>query len=103
MANLGQLSMVSSREPNSGGADWTRTIVHRSGHYFVVLDRMEALQEDDYTFVCRWRSLQSAALDNGAWTATAPGGNVLRIQSAEDVVQTSEVWPCDVLQQDFWY
>ena len=51
--------------------------------------------DDDYTFTCRWRSLQAAALENGVWTATAPGGNVLRIQSAEDLVQTSEAWPCD--------
>jgi len=87
--------MVASTEIDSGGADWTRTIVHWKGHYFAVLDRMEARQDDDYTFTCRWRSLQSVALENGVWTATAPGGNVLRIQSAEDLVQTSEVWPCD--------
>ena len=73
--------MVASTEIDSGGADWTRTIVHWKGHYFAVLDRLEARQDDDYTFACRWRSLQSAALENGVWAATAPGGNVLRIQS----------------------
>jgi hypothetical protein len=95
MANLGDVSMVSSKEPDSGGVDWTRTILHWKGHYFVVLDRMEARQEDDYSFVCRWRSLKSAALSGGVWTATAAGGNALHVQSAEDVVQTSEAWPCD--------
>lgn len=95
LANLGEVSMVASTEIDSGGADWTRTIVHWRGHYFAVLDRLEARQDDDYTFTCRWRSLQSAALENGVWAATAPGGNVLRIQSAEDLVQTSEAWPCD--------
>ncbi|MCR4412838.1 MAG: hypothetical protein NUV77_10490, partial [Thermoguttaceae bacterium] len=95
LANLGEVSMVASTEIDSGGADWTRTMVHWKGHYFAVMDRMEARQDDDYTFTCRWRGLQSASLENGVWTATAPGGNVLRIQSAEDLIQTSEVWPCD--------
>lgn len=95
MANLGDVSMVSSKEPDSGGVDWTRTILHWKGHYFAVLDRMEARQEDDYSFVCRWRSLKSAALSGGVWTASAAGGNALHVQSAEDVVQTSEAWPCD--------
>jgi hypothetical protein len=90
-----EVSIVASTEIDSGGADWTRTIVHWKGHYFAVLDRMLARQNDDYTFTCRWRSLPAAALENGVWTATAPGGNVLRIQSAEDLVQTSEAWPCD--------
>jgi hypothetical protein len=95
LANLGDISMVASTEVDSGGADWTRSIVHVKGHYFAVLDRLEARNENDYTFTCRWRSLQSAALANGVWTATAPGGNTLRIQSAEDVVQAHEAWPCD--------
>jgi hypothetical protein len=95
LANLGDISMVASTEVDSGGADWTRSIVHVKGHYFAVLDRLEARNENDYTFTCRWRSLQSAALANGIWTARAPGGNALRVQSAEDVVQTHEAWPCD--------
>ena len=54
LANLGEVSMVASTEIDSGGADWTRTIVHWKGHYFAVLDRMVARQDDDYTFACRW-------------------------------------------------
>jgi len=105
LANLGEWSMVSSKEHGVGGADWTRTIVHWRGHYFVVLDRMEARQDDDFSFVCRWRTPQAAVLESGVWTATAASGNTLRIQNTEPLVQTSELWESDgsgqpcVLQQ----
>ena len=55
-----------------GGTDWTRTIVHWRGHYFAVLDRIEALASDEYNLTCRWRGLQRAALDSGAWVARSP-------------------------------
>jgi hypothetical protein len=105
LANLGEVSLVASREPSVAGADWTRTIVHWRGHYFAVLDRMEAQAEDQFAFVCRWRSPQSAALAEGIWTATAPNGSALRIQNPEPVFQTAECWENDgaarpyVLQQ----
>ena len=106
-ANLGDVSMVSSKERGVGGADWTRTIVHWKGHYFTVLDRMEARPDDqassasdpaaasEFAFVCRWRSLQQASMVNGVWTAASSSGNVMRIQSAQDVFQTSTAEACD--------
>ena len=95
MMNQGDLSAVSSKEQGVGGADCTRTIVHWRGHYFVVLDRMEAQADDEFNFVCRWRSTQSAALAGGVWTASAPSGNTMRIQNAEPLFQTSEYWEID--------
>jgi hypothetical protein len=71
---------------------------------------MKAQQDDDYAYVCRWRTTQLAALQKGApggqvWVATAPDGNTMRIQNADPIPQTSEYWDCDgaarpyVLQQ----
>ena len=105
LANLGEVSAISSKEQGVAGSDWTRTIVHWRGHYFVVLDRMEAVQDDEFAFVCRWRSLQPAYLEQGVWCATAPSGSRMRIQNTEGVFQTAEHWECDgsarpyVLQQ----
>jgi hypothetical protein len=105
LANLGEVSAVSSREPDIAGADWTRTIVHWKSHYFAVLDRMQAQQPDDFAYVCRWRSLHPATLETGVWTARSNSGNVLRIQNTDSVFQTAEHWEVDgaaapyVLQQ----
>ena len=105
LSNVGEVSAVSSKEEGIAGTDWTRTIVHWRGHYFVVMDRMQARQDDEYSYVCRWRTTQFATLQKGAWLATAPDGNTMRIQNTEPVFQTSEYWECDgaarpyVLQQ----
>jgi hypothetical protein len=105
LANLGEVTAAASREPAAAGADWTRTIVHWRGHYFVVIDRMEALADDEFSYVCRWRCPQMAGLKDGVWTATAPSGSKMRIQNTEPVFQTSEHWEMDgaarpyVLQQ----
>jgi hypothetical protein len=105
LSNVGEVTAVSSKEAGVAGTDWTRTIVHWRGHYFVVLDRMQARQDDDYAYVCRWRTTQMAAMQKGAWVATAPDGNTMRIQNTDPIPQTSEYWECDggarpyVLQQ----
>jgi hypothetical protein len=71
----------------------------------VVIDRMEALADDEFSYVCRWRCPQMAGLKDGVWTATAPSGSKMRIQNTEPVFQTSEHWEMDgaarpcVLQQ----
>ena len=104
-ANLGEVTAAASREPGAAGSDWTRTIVHWRGHYFVVIDRMQALADDEFSYVCRWRSPQIAALQDGVWTVTAPSGSQMRIQDTEPVFQTAEHWQIDgaarpyVLQQ----
>jgi hypothetical protein len=105
LCNLGELSAVSSKEEGLAGTDWTRTIVHWRGHYFVVLDHMRALQDDEYAYVCRWRTTQLASLRKGIWLATAPDGGTMRIQNTDPLFQTSEYRECDgaarpyVLQQ----
>jgi hypothetical protein len=105
LANLGEVSASATREPAVAGADWTRNIVHWRGHYFVVIDRMEALADDEFAYVCRWRCPQLAGLKDGAWTAVAPSGSKMRIQNAEPIFQTAEFWEIDgaarpyVLQQ----
>jgi hypothetical protein len=97
LANLGDVSMVASREHDVSGADWTRTVVHWRGHYFVVLDRVEALAEGEFNLVCRWRSPQSARLKGQTWVATASSGNRLHLQPGEALPQTtgagSSWWP----------
>ena len=104
-ATWASVSAVLSKEEGVAGTDWTRTIVHWRGHYFVVLDRMRARQDDEYAFVCRWRTTQLAALEKGIWLATAPDGSTMRIQNTDPLFQTSEYWECDgagrpyVLQQ----
>ena len=78
-ANLGDVSAISSKDHGVDGTDWTRTIVHWRGHYFVVLDRIEALADDEYNMVCRWRGMQPAAFSaksHRVWVADAPSGNL---------------------------
>jgi hypothetical protein len=105
LSNVGEVSAVTSKEEGVAGNDWSRTVVHLRGHYFVVLDRMQAREEDDYAYVCRWRTTQLASLQKGVWVATAPDGNVMRIQNTDPILQTSEYWENDgaarpyVLQQ----
>jgi hypothetical protein len=122
LSNVGEVTAVSSKEEGVAGTDWTRTIVHWRGHYFVVLDGMKAREDgpaspaagsavaSDNAYVCRWRTTQMAALQKGAsggqvWLATAPDGNTMRIQNTDPIPQTSEYWECDgaarpyVLQQ----
>jgi len=90
LANFGAWSMVSTRDHGVGGADWTRTVVHWRGHYFAVLDRVQALADDEFNLVCRWRSPQPASLTAGAWRADAPSGNTFRIRNADAVKQAVE-------------
>ena len=105
LSNVGEVSAVMSKEEGVAGNDWLRTIVHWRGHYFVVLDRMQAREDDDYAYVCRWRTTQLASLQKGAWLAEAPDGNTMRIQNTDPTFQTSEYWENDgaarpyVLQQ----
>ncbi len=105
LSNVGEVSAVSSKEEGVAGNDWTRTVVHWRGHYFVVLDSMQAREDDEYAYVCRWRTTQLASLQKGVWLATAPDGNTMRIQNTDPVSQTSEYWENDgaarpyVLQQ----
>jgi hypothetical protein len=115
VANLGEITAVASRESGVAGADWTRNILHWRGHYFVVIDRMEAVGDDpaaqgsavasEFAYVCRWRCPQLASLQNGVWTAVATDGSKMRIQNTDPVFQTSEFWEIDgaarpyVLQQ----
>jgi hypothetical protein len=105
-ANMGEVSALSSTDHGVGGSDWTRTIVHWRGHYFVVLDRIEAQADpasattasavaSEYNMVCRWRGMQPAAMNGRAWVADAPSGSSMRVQATDDLPQTSEHWEAD--------
>jgi hypothetical protein len=104
IGNLGDVSAISSRESGVAGADWTRTILHLKGHYFVVLDKIQALADpassdsaaaSDFNMTCRWRSFNPASIENGVFTANAPGGGTMRIIPSEPLQQASEYWECD--------
>jgi hypothetical protein len=95
IANLGEISAVATKETDVAGANYTRTIVHWRGHYFVVLDRIEAATASDFNMVCRWRSPQPAALRDHVWVADAPSGNSFCIQNTEPLLQTAEFWEAD--------
>ena len=87
--NTARVAAFSSVCPNSGNTEWTRTLVHRRGHYFVALDRSNALEDGDYTFTCRWRSVYPQVLADGVCTVAAGDGVTLEIISADPVRQQS--------------
>ena len=95
LANLGDVSIASSAQNDVSGANWTRTVVHLRGHYFAVLDRIEAMADDNFNMVCRWRTPQPSAIEEGAWVARSPSGAVMRVLSTDAVTQTSEQWDSD--------
>lgn len=95
IGNLGDVSAISSKESGVAGADWTRTVLHLKGHYFVVLDKIQALADDGFNMTCRWRSFNPASIENGVFTANAPGGGTMRIIPSEPLQQVSEYWECD--------
>ncbi|NQU76979.1 MAG: VCBS repeat-containing protein, partial [Planctomycetes bacterium] len=95
LANLGPFSIVASKEIDTGGADCTRTIVHLKGHYFVVLDTAEARQDGPFNLVCRWRTGNQAAIEQGVWTVQSPQGNTFHIQNTQSLKQTNEQWEWD--------
>ncbi len=102
MANLGDVSAVAAKDHGVSGTDWTRTIVHWRGHYFVVLDRVEASAgpassgaPDGFNMVCRWRGLQPASLEGQTWVAQGAAGAVMRIQGTDGLPQTAEHWEID--------
>ena len=100
-ASLGPWSMISSRDHGVAGTDWTRTIVHLRGHYFAVLDRIEARGDDEYNMVCRWRGFQPAELDGRTWVARGSSGACMRIQATDPVMQTAENWENDGAARPF--
>ncbi|MBT7302248.1 MAG: hypothetical protein HN849_22155, partial [Victivallales bacterium] len=89
LINSEDVSAISSVCPNNGNTEWTRTLIHRRGHYFVALDRADALDEGDYTFTCRWRTLFPQQLRDGICTVDAGDGVALNISSADPVLQNS--------------
>jgi len=95
ISNLGDLRITATRENSVSGAAWTRSIIHWKGHYFAVLDHIEALADDDFNLVCRWRTPQPASFVDGAWLAVAPGGSTMRLESPDAGTQTTEHWDSD--------
>ncbi|MBT4815900.1 MAG: hypothetical protein HON70_09385 [Lentisphaerae bacterium] len=89
LINSEDVSAISSVCPNNGNTEWTRTLIHRRGHYFVALDRADALDGGDYTFTCRWRTLFPQQLRNGICTVDAGDGVTLDVVNAVPVPQHS--------------
>ena len=54
------------------GAQWQRRIVWRPGDYVLVDDRVEALQEGDFTLRCCWRPWGEAVLEGDTLTVQHP-------------------------------
>jgi hypothetical protein len=94
-ADLGDVSAVSSMDHGVSGVDWTRTVVHWRGHYFAVLDRVEANADDEFNLACRWRTPHAAELKDGIWSAMAPSLGVMRIQNTDGLRQSAEYWEND--------
>src|SRR5664279_543267 len=101
LSNVGEVTAVSSKDHGVAGTDWTRTIVHLRGHYFAVLDRVEAKADDEYNMVCRWRGFQPAELEGRTWVARGSSGACMKIQATDPVMQTAEHWENDGATRPF--
>ena len=55
------------------GVDWHRNILWRRGNYFLVVDEMEALAEDDYSFRAVWQTLGDVKLREGGMAVEQDG------------------------------
>ncbi|MSS72964.1 MAG: hypothetical protein EXS64_15945 [Candidatus Latescibacteria bacterium] len=49
------------------GVDWHRNILWNRGRYFLVVDKMEAVEPGDYTFRCIWQTLGDVKAREGGW------------------------------------
>jgi hypothetical protein len=90
-------SGLQSTRERHGGTRWTRSILRRHGGYFVVFDRLEALENDTYNFTCRWRSFHPGARTADGGFEAIDGLNQVRfrIESA-----TPEHWTVETEPQD---
>ncbi|MDA0747614.1 MAG: FG-GAP-like repeat-containing protein, partial [bacterium] len=55
------------------GVDWHRNILWNRGEFFLVIDKMEALEKADYSFRAVWQTLGDVQLKNGGITVEQNG------------------------------
>jgi outer membrane protein assembly factor BamB len=63
--NFGQTGFSETTLRNYSGVDWHRNIIWNRGRYFLVVDEMEAKQEDDYSFRAVWQTLGDVEIRDG--------------------------------------
>jgi hypothetical protein len=103
--NSDRVSAISSVNPLSGNSEWTRTMVHRRGHFFVVIDQMKALVDDEFSFSARWRTYYPQTLEpSGVCRVEAGDGVQMRIIGAgQNIVHDSRRAKADGSTRPFMY
>lgn len=69
-ADLDTFGLTQTSVPDYNGLDWRRHIFWRKGHYFLVVDEFEALQDGEYSTRCYWRSLGEPTIEGQGLTVT---------------------------------
>lgn len=64
-ANFDRSGFSETTLRNYSGVDWHRNILWNRGRFFLVIDEMEALSEDDFGFRAIWQTLGNVALRGG--------------------------------------
>ncbi len=82
-ADLGEVAVTRSTLRNYAGVDWSRYVIWLKGQYFVVIDRMTAIEAGDYSFRAVWQTVGEAAL-NGSALDIVQDGQHARIAMTPD-------------------
>ncbi|NQU75115.1 MAG: VCBS repeat-containing protein, partial [Planctomycetes bacterium] len=79
------------------------TIVHWRDHYFLIMDKVQALENDEFNLICRWRTPYTAAFVGSAWESVSSNGNVFHIQNTQTqkLHQTGEYGQIDGAARPF--
>ena len=97
-ADLGRAGFTETTLRSYSGVDWHRNILWDRGRFFLVVDEMEALEADDYSFRAVWQTLGSVSLRDGGLAVEQDGerfsivglaGPRLRL---EDDAETGRNW-----------
>ncbi len=64
-ANFDRSGFSETTLRNYSGVDWHRNILWNRGLFFLVIDEMEALGEDDYSFRAIWQTLGNVSVRGG--------------------------------------
>ncbi len=72
-ADLGCSGFSETTLRNYSGVDWHRNILWSRGRFFLVIDEMEALSDDDYGFRAVWQTLGNVTLRGGGLAVEQDG------------------------------
>jgi len=68
---------------NYSGVNWRRSVLWVKEKYFIVADRLKALEDADYDFRCIWRSIGDVLFDERSQTMTIrQGSEIFHIKPA---------------------